>query len=127
LKKGEKMTTPFSDRDFSDLDGKRILFWDELEWIPSIVAGIDYNAGITVMYAGDRNKYALCLIGEAAKGKAPEAWSEPSTRKHYDTLFFSIVAQIRKGRVSHAMNHKLVSTMKGKFIGRPSADTCPFT
>lgn len=105
--------------DYPELEGRRV-------WIPAIkkygvVAGCNYNIGITIQVEGD-NKQKACLIGQSApvfkQGKIEPFKSQMT----YRVLFHEWVRQIKNG----VFGVKKIKKMTPEY-GISRSISCPYS
>jgi len=113
------------ERDYSDLEGKVVKFICSHGTFQALVAGCDFDLGITLVNAENHDHYFWCLLGDSAP-----VWRKGRTKPkpeddHYLALFYSGVHMIKKGKVEANRIQKIQPSFW--YSTGPSAEICPFT
>lgn len=104
-----------SERDYSHLKGTEVLLIKRSGTYNAIVAGCDYDIGITIESIDDDDQLKLCL--NAAMHKA--------RYDNYNGVFAHIVAKIKRGVIDSDMPDK-VMRRNARFDGRGVCASCAF-
>jgi len=106
--------------DYTQLEGKEVLYTVSGDDIIGIVSGCDYDIGITIQAKDDKTHYLLCLVSPLTyKGK------EDYPKAEYRKLFLSVIKAIKKGvfEINSIVTAQEITADIGH---RPSAKGCPF-
>lgn len=110
------------DRDYRHLEGLIVSYNDWEEILNALVVGCDYNVGITLVNAGNKDDYLLCL-----NGPSDVSDDERFSWKLHNTLFFTLVRQIKKGCVRNEILDRILCAYNySSFSHKASAETCSF-
>ena len=102
-----------SERDYAHLKGTEVIVFKGREYYDAIVAGCDYNVGITIQSI-DGEKL-LCL------NTAVHA----NDYNNYNGVFASMVAKIKRGTIKYDMPDKVRKKLPG-YDGYGSFTQCAF-
>lgn len=113
--------------DYSHLEGKEIIYkyedFDGIREIPSIVVGVDYDIGITIINAKDHEDYVMCLRGPSS----PTFVEVEDWQTAHDTLFYEYVRMIEEGVINEdILEDKLDDVGFAPGDEEPTAASCPF-
>lgn len=114
------------ERDYSELEGRKVKFeLREGRIFQALVAGCDYDLGITLVSAENKHHYLYCLLGPLAPHRKKYN-IKPS--EQYPAKFYSMIRMIKKGKVKikDTVGFKLDPRIREGFVPAPSAETCPF-
>jgi hypothetical protein len=88
------------------------------------VIGCNYDIGITIINKYNKDDFLLCLDGIWINGQ--------TTRRtlYYKTLFYSLVNQIKKGRVQIKMVYKIIDILEPTQLTiawqKPTQENCSY-
>lgn len=111
--------------DFEYLEGKEVEYnYIDGETTTAIVAGCDYDIGITLVEKGNPKNYLFCTPGPCSPNGLDQYPIDGF--ESYDEEFFNMVEQLKVGKVSppDAVKDNPWLLVCGG-VG-PSAETCPF-
>ena len=100
-----------SERDYSHLKGTEVLLIKRSGTYNAIVAGCDYNIGITIESIDDDGQHKLCLNAATHKVKC----------FNYNGVFAHMVAKVKSGEIDAAMPDKVLRCDTGYKGGGDSA------
>ncbi len=112
------MTEKAKHRDYSYLEGKEIIH----DNIPAIVAGIEYDVGITVVEKHNKDRYCFCLVNP----QTLPVYGHTQIN-FYNTYFFMIAKKIKQGTIEGSFIERIVLKLESfEGIGKASAQVCAF-
>lgn len=109
--------------DYPELEKQKVkVNWGNGKIKTGIVAGCNYDIGITIVNKYDSNDFLLCLNGICRKGQ--------TRTLHYKPVFYALISQIKKGQVKIDMVYKIIGILEPSLVAlakqKPTQDHCAF-
>jgi len=99
---------------FTSCDG------DEYE---GLIVGYDYDIGITIVNAKDKERYLYCLLGPSSH---PELYNTDRVYNLYSEVFEETSAMFKDGFYDRRIMNQINEKHNARTDGSPSAASCAF-